>query len=98
MGHADAGVHAAIDAQRGQDFSVGRDAGLEHSGREAVERQRRIAAQVAVEPPRDPPQARAQHASRQQEREPQQQQHMRKLVAKFPRTDFAEALYVPSAS
>ena len=40
---------------------------LQHRGRKAVERQRRVAAQVAVEPPRDPPDASAQHDSRQTE-------------------------------
>ena len=67
MGHADAGVDAAIDAQRGQHLGIGRNAGLEHRGRKAVERQRRVAAQIAVEPPRHPPESTAQQAAGQQE-------------------------------
>ena len=32
VGHADAGVDAAIDAQRGQHLGIGRDAGLSTAG------------------------------------------------------------------
>jgi len=46
--------------------------------------QRRVSAQVAVEPPRHPPQPAAQHASGQQKRETQEQQNVGQLVSQFP--------------
>ena len=57
MGDAEAGVDAAVDAEGGEDFRIGADAGLEDGGREAIERESRIAAEVAVEAARDPPES-----------------------------------------
>ena len=45
--HSDAGVHAGEQPECGQDRGVGRNAGLEDGGREAIERQRRVAAEIA---------------------------------------------------
>ena len=84
MGNANAGIHAAEEAQRRQHLGIGRDAGPQHRRRKAIERQRRIAAQVAVEPPRDPPDASAQQEAGKEKRQAQQQQDVRHLMAQLP--------------
>jgi hypothetical protein len=62
---------------------------LQHCGRKAIERQRRVAAQVAVEPPRDPPDASAEQKAGEEKWQPQQQQDVRHLMAQFPRAQLA---------
>jgi hypothetical protein len=84
MGHADAGIHAAIDPQCGKHLWVRRHAGPQHGGRKAVKRKRRVAAEVAVEPPRYPPQARAQQAARTEKRQPRRSNNVGELVAQLP--------------
>src|SRR5579862_9449107 len=89
MGDPEAGVYAAVYAQGGEDFRIGADAGLEDGGREAVERECRIAAEVAVEAARDPPEGGAQDAAGEEEREAQQQGDMGELVAEFPQAQLS---------
>ena len=92
VGHAYARVHAAEDAQRSQHFRIWRDAGTQHRGRKTIKRQRRIAAQIAVEPPRDPPDASAQQEAGKEKWQAQEQQDVRHLMTQFPRAQLAGAL------
>src|SRR5580658_6036010 len=84
---SDAGVDGTIDAQRREDFWRRSDASFQNWGAKTVERQRRVAAEVAVEPARDPPEAAAQHDSCKEERQAEQQQNMRELMAELPGTE-----------
>jgi hypothetical protein len=84
MSHSNAGVDAAVDAQSGQHLRIGRHASLQHRGRKAVERERGVAAEVAVEPSGDPPDAPTEHKAHKEKRQPQQQQDIRHLMAQFP--------------
>ena len=88
MGNADAGVDAAVEAEGGQDFGIGRDAGLEDGGRKAIEGERGVAAEIAVETARDPPESAAQNAAGEEERQAQQEGDVGELVAEFPGAEF----------
>ena len=96
MGDADAGIYACITAKSGQDLRVGRDAGLEDGGREAIEGKGRVAAEVAVEPARDPPQSAAQDESGKEERQAKQKRDVGKLVAKLPRAQPPHGEFPPA--
>ena len=92
MGNANAGIHAAEETQRSQHFGIRRDAGAQHCGRKAIERQGRIAAQISVKPPRDPPDASAQQEAGKEKWQAQQQQDVRHLMAQFPSARLAARL------
>src|ERR1700734_1736116 len=55
----DAGVDAAEDSERREDFRVGRHAYFENGRGKAIEGECGVAAEVAIETPRDPPDATA---------------------------------------
>ena len=93
VSHADAGVHRAIDTEGREDLRRWGHAGAQDRRRKAVESQGRIAAQIAVQAPSHPPEARAQHAARTEEWQSQQEQDMCELMAKLPGVDFASRLH-----
>src|SRR6185437_8451088 len=92
MRDADRSVNAAVDAKRSEDLRAGLHASAENCRTEAVKRQRCVSAQVAIEAPRDPPDAAAQYAAGSQKRQPQQQQDVSHLVAKLPGAYLAASL------
>ena len=84
MRHPNGQVDRRENAERRQNLVIRGGRRPHYLRHKAVQRQRNVPPCVAEQPPRHPPQARAQRQSGQHERQPQQQPDLPRLVAHVP--------------
>ena len=92
VGYSNAGIDPAKDAEGGKHIWIGCDTGLEDGRREAIESECRVSAQIAVEAPRDPPDASAKGAAGEEEWQAQEEQDVGHLMAELPGAELAARL------